>query len=271
MANEQQAAYWNGEAGARWVRRQACQDEVYAPLTQRLLAVAGLGAADAVLDVGCGCGGTTLAAGRQASSAVGIDLSVAMLQHARRQAAGHGLGNVSFFAADAQTHPLSGFDVVISRFGVMFFDDPVAAFANLAAAGQRLAFVCWRAAADIPFFRVPALALAAHIPPPEPGPPGAPGPFALADRERIGSVLTAAGLADVQIEPADVALRLGGSAAEAVEFLRGSGPVHAALASADPGTAQRALASVTEALAPHANGAGVHLDAATWLVTARRG
>jgi hypothetical protein len=157
----------------------------------------------------------------------------------------------------------------------MFFDDPAAAFANLASAlapGGRLAFTCWQELARNPFFLLPALAIAGHVALPDPPPPGAPGMFALADPARVRLVLAQAGLADVAIEPVQRDILLGGegSLAEAVEFISAGPTARAALAGADARTRERALAAVGKALDPYASADGVRLGAAAWLVTARR-
>jgi SAM-dependent methyltransferase len=279
MANEEQAGHWNSAEASHWITQQLRYDAMLAPFGDRLLAAAQVAGPDRVLDVGCGCGATTLEAGRRAATgaATGLDLSTSMLDVARGRAAGERLANVSFVAGDAQTYPLpaGGFDVAISRFGVMFFDDPGAAFRNLAGAlapGGRLAFVCWQDLFSNPFIAVPGLALAEHVALPDLGPAGAPGMFALADPGRIRSLLAGAGLVKAAIEPLaeEVLLGGGGTLADAVEFLRHGGMGRAVLADADEATRDRALAAVSEALAPYATAEGVRIGAAAWLVTARR-
>jgi SAM-dependent methyltransferase len=170
-ANAEQAEAWDGDEGAHWVRHQHRYEAMTPGFTEPLLAAAAIAETDRVLDVGCGCGQTTrLAAGRAArGEAVGIDLSGPMLQRARDDAADEAVTNVSFEQGDAQVHrfPAAGFDVAISRFGVMFFDDPLTAFANIRAAlapGGRVVFLCWQ---DIPhnqWIAVPAGAVLAHVP-----------------------------------------------------------------------------------------------------------
>lgn len=211
-----------------------------------------------------------------AGTAVGVDLSAVMLAAARSRAAEERLANVSFIAGDAQTYPFAtgAFDVAISRFGVMFFDDPVAAFTNVAGAlvrGGRLVFVCWQELVRNPFILVPGLAIAGHVALPDLGPPGAPGMFALADPARIEALLADAGFAEVGIEPLAEEILLGGSGslADAVAFLR-EGMGRAVLAGADEATQNRAVAAVSEALAPYATAGGVRIAAVAWLVTARR-
>jgi SAM-dependent methyltransferase len=280
VANEQQAEFWNSDVVSHRIARQEHYEATFRRLTEQLLAAAGIGTAAAVLDVGCGCGATSLEAARRATagSVVGIDLSEAMLAVSRQQAAAEGLTNVSFVAGDAQTYrfePGQRFDVALSRFGVMFFDNPVAAFANIRDAlgrGGRLAFVCWQQVEQNPYFLVPGLAIGEHIPMPEPAPPGAPGPHALADPARIRSLLADAGLTEVTVDALVQEVQVGasGSFEDAVQFVATSGVVRMVLAGADPASRERAMASLRTALAPHARDDGVWLGTATWLVTARR-
>jgi len=187
------------------------------------------------------------------------------------------MANVSFVAGDAQTYPFppGGFDAAISRFGVMFYDDPLAAFANLAtalASGGRLAFVCWQDLLSNPFATAPGLAIAEHVELPDLGPPGVPGMFALADPVRIRSLLTDAGFIKLVIEPLaeEILLGGGGSLVDAVEFLREGGMGRAVLAGADEATKDRAVAAVSDALAPYVTAEGVRIGTAARLVTARR-
>ncbi len=279
MANERHAEHWNGDEASHWVAHTRRYDEMLAPFGDRLLAAAQVREPDRVLDVGCGCGATTVEAARRATAgaATGLDLSAAMVEAARHRAAQERLGNVSFVAGDAQDFPFpaGGYDVAISRFGVMFFDDPEAGFANVARAlapAGRLAFTCWQDALSNPFVAVPGLALAGHVPLPDLGPPGSPGMFALADPARIRFLLTAAGLAEVVIEPLAVEILLGGGGTldETVEFLRQGGMGRAVLADADEATQDRAAAAVKDALSRYVTAEGVRIGAAAWLVTARR-
>jgi SAM-dependent methyltransferase len=180
-----------------------------------------------------------------------------------------------FRQGDAQVEPLesASFDTVISRFGVMFFADPVAAFANIRSAarpGGRLVFACWQPLAANQWMLVPGAALAEHLPPPAPVPADGPGMFAFADPERLRPILAAAGWRDAEItsEHASILVGGGGSVDDAVEFLRTATQGRTMLAGADAATAERALASVRAALTPFADADGVHLDAAVWLVQA---
>jgi SAM-dependent methyltransferase len=278
VANEEQKEHWNSEEASHWVAHQLRYDTMLTPFGDRLLGAAQISRSDRVLDVGCGCGATTLAAGRRAvtGKATGLDLSKSMLAVGRHHASDEHLDNVSFVAGDAQTYkfPDGGFDVAISRFGVMFFDDPEAAFLNVAGAlapGGRLAFVCWQDLLSNPFIAVPGLAIAEHIALPDLGPPGAPGMFALADPVRIQSLVSGAGLVEVVIEPLaeEILLGGGGTLAEAVEFLRHGGMGRAVLGGADEATQDRAVTAVRHALAPYVTDEGVRIGTAAWLVTAR--
>jgi len=231
-----------------------------------------------VLDVGWGCGATTLAAARAVAEgeAVGIDLSESMIDRARQRALDEGIGNARFEVADAQTFHLPvPFDATISRFGLMFFEDPVAAFANLCGGlwpGGRLAFVCWQEMAVNEWMTVPATAALAHVPMPELGEPDAPGPYSLADADRVREILTGAGLVDVDLESVEEKMLLGGrgTVGDAVEFLSHTGMGQALLGDAAPAVREQVFAAVRESLLPYVTDDGVRVGAAAWLVTARR-
>jgi len=278
IVNTDQAEHWNtGDGVAHWVRNQDRYDRMNAPFAAMILDAAGLRPGTDVLDVGCGCGGTTLAAARLVApgQAVGLDLSGPMLARARAGAEADGLGNAEFRQGDAQVHALEPgrFGAVLSRFGVMFFADPVAAFANIRSAARpegRLAFVCWQPMAANQWLTLPRAALAEHVPPGGFGSGDGPGMFAFADPDRIRQVLAGAGWRDVTVtsEQAQILVGGGGSVDEAVEFLRTGTMARTMLAGARPDTAARAIASVRDALARHADAEGVHLGAAVWLVQA---
>jgi SAM-dependent methyltransferase len=277
-ANREQAEHWNSEqAAGHWITHQARYDRMHEPFATMIIREAAISTDNRVLDVGCGCGTTTRAAAALATAgeAVGIDLSAPMLARARADAQSAGLANASFIESDAQVHPFEpgSFDVVISRFGMMFFADPAAAFTNLRTAtkpGGRLVFVCWQPMAANQWLLVPGAALAGHIPFPDPGPPDAPGMFALADPDRVRGILASAGWHDIGITTVQTPLLLagGGTIDDAVEFLRTGSLGRSVLAGADPTTQARAVASVRAALAPYADDEGVHLGAAVWLVRA---
>ena len=278
IANTAQAEHWNtGDGVAHWVTNQDRYDRMHAPFTALILEAAALRPGGNVLDVGCGCGGTTLAAARLVAPglAAGLDLSGPMLARARADADAAGLANAVFQQGDAQVHELEPgtFGTVISRFGVMFFADPVAAFANIRSAtrpGGRLVFVCWQPMSANQWMLVPGAALAEHLPPPDPGPADGPGMFAFADPDRLRPILAAAGWRDIEItsEHAPILVGGGGSVDDTVEFLRTSTMGRTMLAGADAATADRALGSLRAALTPYADADGVRLDAAVWLVRA---
>ena len=275
--NADQTRYWNEEAGPRWVDASELLDAQLAPLGRATLDRLAPGAGTRVLDVGCGCGHSTLDIAARvgpAGHAVGIDVSAPMLARARERSAD--VPNASFLEADAQTHRFDEpFDAVFSRFGVMFFADPVAAFANLARAlvpGGRLAFVCWQELPKNAWILRPLQAIAPHVKLPAPPEPGAPGPFSFADPERVRGILEDAGLADVALTPLEDELALAGrgSLDETVDFLAHVGPTSAALREADAVTRAKALSAVREALAPFVGEGGVRMPFAAWIATARR-
>jgi SAM-dependent methyltransferase len=280
-ANAEQSKYWNETAGPRWVAAQAALDEQLAPLGRIVMDRLALAPGARVLDVGCGCGDSTLELARRVGErglAVGADLSAVMLARARERAAAAGLGQARFELAEAQTHafPAGGFDAVFSRFGVMFFDDPPAAFRNLRralASGGRVAFVCWQEIRENPWLLVPLMAAAQHVALPPPPAPDAPGPFAFADAGRVRGILEAAGLADVALEPLADFMTLGGGRSfdEVVEFLLQIGPTAAVLRESPPAAVAAVREAVREALAPYRSEGGVRMRYAAWVVTARSG
>lgn len=279
--NAEQIRYWNESAGPKWVAFQQVIDAQIRPLGHRAMERADIAPGERVIDVGCGCGDTTITLGERVGSAgrvLGIDVSAPMLARAAELARAVGLANVRFENADAQTHPLprGEFDVAYSRFGVMFFTDPVAAFTNLRSAlrpGGRLAFVCWQALSENPWLFVPLQAAAQHLQLPPPPAPEAPGPFSFADPERVRSILLRAGFDRVVLAELRETLTLGGGSTldEAVRFLlQGVGPTTAALRQADPAVWPRVAAAVRQAIAPFETPQGVRMASAAWIVTARR-
>jgi SAM-dependent methyltransferase len=274
-ANRDQIEYWNSDEARRWVEQQWRYDAMLEPYVRRLIGAAEIAPHERVLDVGCGTGTTTLAAAAGAREALGVDISEPMIARARDRAREQSLSNARFEVADAQTAPFETefHDVVISRFGVMFFDDPVAAFANLRTAlgpDGRIVFVCWQNLADSEWVLIPAMAAATHVPLPDLGEPGAPGSFALGDSERLRTVLTRAGFGHVAIQPVadSIVLGGGGTVDDAIDFFRSSSMGRALFADAAPVDAARAIDAVREAMAPYQTPEGVRLPAAAWLVTA---
>jgi SAM-dependent methyltransferase len=214
---------------------------------------------------------------RQDERAVARRTTATPLRHRLgHRVGGGGAANVELRLADAQTHPFppASFDVVFSRFGVMFFADPRAAFTNLTAAlkpGGRLGFHCWKALGENPWMLVPLMAALQHVPAPTPPPPGASGPFAFADAERVRGILAEAGLAEIDFESRNDAIGIGsGTLDESVDFALQMGPASLAIREATPETVAKVRASVREALAPYQTPEGVRLTTSSWVVTARR-
>ena len=277
--NAEQIWQWNGVLGAKWVAEQESLDAQLAPMSQLLAEAAGAQPGDHVLDVGCGCGATTLALAQAVGvtgQVVGVDVSTPMLARAAQRLAGLPRPP-ELVQADAQTAALgeARFDRIVSRFGVMFFSDPAQAFANLARAlrpGGRLAFVCWRAASENPWAHVPLSVALRHVPQPAPGDPHAPGPFAFADAARTGAMLETAGFRAVRAEPSDGDMSLGGARTldEAAAFATRNGPAGRLLRDAAPEVIARIEAELRVALAPCLTPTGVHMPYAVWVVTATR-
>jgi SAM-dependent methyltransferase len=273
--NRAQVEYWNEQTGSKWVEKQAELDRLLLSLGTAAIDRLAVRPGERIIDVGCGCGDTTLELARRAGPdgrVVGIDLSAPMLARARERA--RGASNVDFVQGDAQTHRFeSTFDALFSRFGVMFFIDPPAAFTNLRRAlrpGGRLAFVCWQPLSKNAWGMVPIAAIAKHVPLPAPPPPDEPGPFAFGDAERVRRILREAGFEGVAIDPHEEPLTLGvGSVDEAVAFVSETGPTARLIKDLSPEIKEEVLASVRGALAPFASPAGYQLGSASWMVTAR--
>jgi SAM-dependent methyltransferase len=274
-ASDEQFEYWNGDEAAHWLAYEARYEALLASFTDHLLRAAEISSVDAVLDIGCGCGATTRAAGRLAGGgcALGVDLSERLLRRAEERTREEGLTNVRFEHADVQVHTLPdrGFDVAISRFGTMFFADPVTAFANVGRAlrsGGRVAFVCWAGALDNEWIAVPGAAAAQHVALPSSGDPGSPGPFSLADRDRLLAVLGAAGLMGAEVEAVTEPLLVGSDLADTVEFFKATGFGQTLLRGADEATVSRVTEAIAAALEPRLSQEGIRLGSKAWLATA---
>lgn len=275
--NAEQIKYWN-ERGSTWVQLQEMLDQQLRPLGVLVMERAGIAAGQRVLDVGCGCGDTTVSLAQRVGATgtvVGIDISTPMLAQAEVRAAAAGLSNVLFQNADAQTAtlPSPSFDVIFSRFGVMFFVEPAVAFGNLRRhlrPGGKLAFACWQALSENPWMFVPFMAAAQHVVLPPPPAPDAPGPFAFADRDKVDALLRQAGFAGVQLESVreELAIAAGASLDQAVDFMLQMGPTAQMMRDADPKLVDNVRSSVREALAPYATNGGLVMPSAAWIVTA---
>ncbi len=274
-----QVAYWNGPAAERWVQEQERLDRMLRPLGKAALDAADVVPGETVLDVGCGCGDTLLSLADLVGAhgrVVGIDASAPMLARAKELCAAH--PNVSLFEGDASSMSagLGPFDLLFSRFGLMFFEDPSRAFRHLRGAlrGQgRLSFVCWRRLAENPWASVPYDAVADVLGRPEPHPPDAPGPFSFGDSARVQRVLETAGFRDVTLRGCEETVVFGASASldEAARGIARLGPVARLLVDRDEAAVSRALTAIEGVLSPYASTDGVHFPATAWVVTARAG
>jgi SAM-dependent methyltransferase len=273
--NLDQAALWNDASGRAWVELQHVTDGTLAAFEARLVEEAFPGEGSHVADIGCGAGATTIAMARRvapAGSCVGVDISAPLVAAARARATGEELGNVTFIQADAQTHAFEPgrFDAIISRFGVMFFDDPEAAFANLRQAARRgaaLTFVAWRGPDENPFMTLAPRTAAPHLPPLPVPAPDEPGPFALADPDRVRRILDASGWTDVDIVPLDLPCTI--AEADLLPYLTKMGPVGRVLGEADEATRARIVDVLLPAFAPFIRDGVARFTAASWLVRAR--
>jgi SAM-dependent methyltransferase len=279
--NAAQAQRWNGASGQYWIEHRERHLAEHQNLTPHLFRSAAIVRGEKVLDVGCGCGDTTIMAARaagtspgerpgRAGSAVGLDLSAPMLAVARRLAAQAGAANARFVRGDAQACPLrrAAFDVVISNFGVMFFDDPRAAFADLAAAARphgRLAFLCWQDDTQNEIFAIPMRAFGAHT--------RLPGPSAgdlFVDPRQITELLSGSGWEDVRVAPVNEPAWIGSDVKDVMSYIRGMPVIRTLAASLDPVLTARVLAAIEEQYDARQRPDGIWVHAAAWLVTARR-
>ena len=274
--NADQIAFWNGPGGQHWTDRQQAQDTMLAPVSEILIDRAKARIGERIVDVGCGCGATTIAPAQQVGPTghvFGIDISAPMLTRAR-QIAPAGLP-VEFVLADATVYPFvsASFDLVVSRFGVMFFAQPALSFANLRRAlrpSGRLAFACWREPRDNPWLLAPLQAAYKHVPKlPQLGPED-PGPFSFAAEQRVHRILGEAGFSDIAMEPCNLSLdvAVGRGLDAAVESALEIGPASRALQGQPSDLRAAAAKSIREALAPFAKGNTVPLAASIWIVTA---
>jgi SAM-dependent methyltransferase len=276
-ANDAQVDYWNDAAGPTWVQFQAQLDRQLTPLGAEAMRVLAPAGGERILDVGCGCGDTSAQLAERVGAAgavVGVDISAPMLTVARGRPVAAGAATPDFRQADAQSADLgrAAFDAVFSRFGVMFFADPQAAFANIRQSlrpGGRMNFVCWRPLSENPWMREPMEAARPFLPPSPPPDPFAPGPYAFADPDRLRGILTRAGFSSVAIDPFDA--RIGGADIEQTLALTFRvGPLGAALRD-HPGCADVLGEAVRASIIPYQTTVGVLMPAAVWIVSARNG
>lgn len=269
--NTTQAQRWNGDTGRRWIAQRERHAAVRQRLTPHLLRAAAIRPGDRVLDVGCGCGELTVAlarAARPGGSVLGLDLSGPILAVARRLAAEAGAAEVRFVQGDAEVHPLpvSTYDVVVSSFGVMFFEDPAAAFGNLLGTlrpGGRLAFLCWQGDLHNEVFSIPLRAFLDHA-----RLAGVAGGDPFADPDWVRALLAGAGYADVQVVGVREPARIGSDVSDVMGYLCDTSRVRELMATLDASVAARVRAAMTERLAACQRPDGVWVAAAAWLATA---
>jgi SAM-dependent methyltransferase len=284
VANEDMKDGWNGVSGAEWVRLHDAYDRMLAPWADLLATTVAVRQGEHVVDIGCGNGATTrqaalaAGAGGAGGTATGVDLSAPMLEQARKRAAEEGVPNVAFVQADAQTDPLGEragrYDAAISRFGVMFFEDPVAAFANVHAAmapGGRLAMVSWGPVEGQQWLTLALGAALAHVPPSNfGGGPDEPGMFGLSRTGFIERTLGQAGWTGVEVAafPGRMLVGGGGSLDATMDYVVNGGPGRALLEGAEPAQAAKAVAAMRAALADHMTDRGVVLEGVALVTTA---
>lgn len=273
--NSDMQSFWNGVGGNTWVMRQAHTDITLRQVAGALLAHAAPKLGEWVLDVGCGCGASTLDFARAvgpSGSVEALDISGPMLAEARARARKAGISNVEWRQVDAAAAPVSDYDLLTSMFGLMFFGDPVAAFAHLrqaARVGARMSFVAWRSLAENPWIGVPMEAVTPHLPARPTSKPNVPGMFAFADPGYLEAVLTAAGWSPPKLEAFDCALDIaaGSGIDEAVTQSTQIGAVYSWLRNEPDEIRSASIESIRKALTPYIDGDSVRLPAAMWLVS----
>jgi SAM-dependent methyltransferase len=267
---DEQTKHWNATAGCAWVDAQELLDQMFKRLEDLL--VDAVSAGSRVLDVGCGTGGTTLAVARRLGGhSVGADVSEPMIAAARARAEREG-APASFIVADVQTHPFerASFDAIISRFGVMFFNDPVQAFANMRRAATddaALHVIVWRSAEENPFMTTAERAAAPLLSNLPARPTDGPGQFAFADPQRVAAILEGGGWADVDLQAIDVECTL--PEKELIGYFTRLGPVGLALQGEDERTRAKVIDAVRPAFDPFVHGTEVRYTAACWMISAR--
>lgn len=277
-ANAAQIEFWNGPTGQRWTRLQKEIEDNLRPFTEAVLQRLAPQPGERVVDAGCGAGDTTMALAERVQATgfvLGIDVSHPLLQRAIARAANTPEYPIKFVEADAAAYAVErgSYDAIFSRFGVMFFADPAAAFAHMRRAlkpGGRIAFCCWRDRRENPWVTLPVAAARKHLAelPPPPG-PEEPGPFSFADSARISRVLTSAGFAKIETERFDPLLAYGPDPKAAADFLTQMGPIGSVLQEHPEALRRQVAETLAVDLEPRRDPAGIRLAAAAWIVSAR--
>lgn len=273
QSNADQVAFWNGEAGEKWVKAQDRLDAMLAPVTAEVLKAAAAKPGEHVLDIGCGCGETSIILAKAGARVTGIDISRPMLARAKQRAIEGRVDGFEAIEADASERRFEAtYDLLVSRFGVMFFANADAAFANLRKAlkpGGRLAFACWREPRANEWVSVPVGAIRPHVPPQPPLAPEDPGPFAFADLARVRRILANAGFDSIAARPFDSPMQLGETLEDALAHIQEFGPVSRMMTPASDDEKARAATALRRALEPYASKKPIALNGATWIVTAK--
>ncbi len=270
-ANVDQALYWGSAPGRKWIDYQEPLDRAMLPVGRLLLQRAAPAAGERVLDIGCGAGATTLALAASVGaegSVVALDISPPLLARAAERLPADLSPRVAFIEGDAQTYgfPAGRFDLLVSRFGIMFFEDPLAAFRNLRSAlrpGGRMEVAAWAPIEANPWFVIARDAAIARLGRPEPSPPEAPGPFAFCDRERVLGILRAAGFANPAAEAVALHFEPPGSLEEVARLACNIGPAARIMAAlgGGPDDAAAIYEAVRSALAAYREGEGIRVPA----------
>jgi ubiquinone/menaquinone biosynthesis C-methylase UbiE len=278
IINNDMSEYWNGVGGDKWVDLHKKTNEFLLPLGQKAMDVAAIVEGDLALDIGCGCGETSFDMANIVSATGhinGLDISRPIITEARVNKKQLGVKNVTFQCGDAQVFELDEglYDLIYSRLGVMFFDDPVAAFINMRGAldkNGRLVFVCWQPVIENQWISKPLNIISKYIDLPEPTDFNAPGPFSFSEPSKVKDILTKAGFTKIEISAYNCPVNFGDNTVEAAHFLTQMGPAGNAISSAEP--SPKILASISseieQAIAPYFTTKGIMLGAATWIVTA---
>ena len=275
--NADQIEFWNSPAGDKWTAFMEAQDRMLGSLGELAMAAADIAPGQRIIDIGCGCGTTTLELARRTGPSghvLGIDISTPMLERAQQRAAAAGPAlPVALENRDAASYGFEAksFDRVFSRFGVMFFADPVAAFSNIRQAltpAGRIAFVCWQPLELNPWMGIPIQVASQYVERPEPPGPDAPGPFAFRDPARIESILAGAGFTDIGITGNQLALEFEADIAGTVSKLLQLGPMAQPVAQASNDTQERIAQDLADAIARYQGSDGVRIDSASWIVSA---
>ena len=271
---DEQSRLWNGSSGRAWVDAQELLDHIYRPFEALLVEAVTARPRERVLDVGCGTGSTTLAVARALGAngrCVGVDISDPMIAAARSRATRDNT-SADFICANAQVHPFepASVDMFISRFGVMFFADPIQAFTNLRRAARdnaEMYFIAWRSPAENPFMTTAERAAASLLPDLPPRRPDAPGQFAFANQQRVHTIMEQSGWAEIDVHAIDVECTMPEN--ELVRHVTRLGPVGMMLQQADEETRARVIDAVRPAFDPYVRGAEVRFTAACWILSAR--